>query len=63
MSAEPNIVYRMNFTAAYIRRSCPHTPIRKYMGMSITSQNIKKRIKSSETKTPIIPVSNARRKR
>ena len=28
MNAEPNIVYRKNFVAAYTRRPCPHRPIR-----------------------------------
>src|SRR5579864_128387 len=37
---EPTSVYRKNLMAAYKRRSLPHTPIRKYMGTSITSQNM-----------------------
>ena len=53
----------MNLTAAYTRRSCPHTPIRKYIGINIASQKMKKRKRSRETKTPIIPVSSASRNR
>src|SRR5258708_2182410 len=41
-----------------MRRSWPQMPIRKYMGISITSQNKKKRNRSSETKTPMTPVSS-----
>ena len=41
-----------------MRRSCPQTPIRKYIGMSMTSQNTKKSTKSREAKTPIIPVES-----
>ncbi len=44
-----------------MRRSWPQTPIRKYIGISITSQNKKNRNKSSETKTPITPVSSTSR--
>jgi hypothetical protein len=40
MITEPTKVYRKNLIAAYKRRSLPHTPIRKYMGTSITSQNM-----------------------
>ena len=36
----PAIVYRMNFTAAYTRRSYPQIPMRKYIGISIASQNM-----------------------
>ena len=41
-----------------MRRSCPQMPIRKYIGISIASQKRKKRNRSSETKTPITPVSS-----
>ena len=41
-----------------MRRSWPQMPIRKYMGISITSQNRKNRNRSSETKTPMTPVSS-----
>jgi len=34
-------------------------PIRKYMGMSITSQKRKKRKRFSERKTPTIPTSRS----
>ena len=34
MNAEPNIVYRKNFSDAYCRCSPPHTPIMKYIGSS-----------------------------
>src|SRR6266481_5906759 len=44
-----------------MRRSWPQMPIRKYMGISITSQNKKKRNRSSETKTPMTPVSSTSR--
>ncbi len=42
-----------------MRRSCPQMPIIKYMGISggVSSQNRKKRNRSSETKTPIMAVS------
>ena len=43
-----------------MRRSWPHMPIMKYMGMSVSSQNVKKRNRSSETKTPIMAVSITR---
>src|ERR1019366_3329880 len=39
MITEPTSVYRKNLIAAYSRRSLPHTPIRKYIGTSMTSQN------------------------
>ncbi len=39
MNTLPNSVYRKNLMAAYSRRGPPHTPIRKYIGSSITSQN------------------------
>ena len=44
-----------------MRRSCPHMPIMKYMGISVSSQKTKKRKRSSETKTPIMAVSMTRR--
>ena len=40
-----------------MRRSCPHMPIMKYIGISVSSQKTKKRKRSSETKTPIMAVS------
>ncbi len=36
---EPARVYRKNLMAAYSLRGPPHTPMRKYIGRSITSQN------------------------
>ena len=39
MITDPASVYRKNLIAAYSLRRPPHTPIRKYMGTSITSQN------------------------
>ncbi len=47
--------------AAYSRRGPPQTPIRKYIGRSITSQKMKKRKKSSAQKTPIMPASSSRK--
>src|ERR1051325_7072360 len=40
MSSDPNIVYMKNLIAAYNRFSPPHTPMMKYIGMSITSHII-----------------------
>ena len=40
-----------------MRRSWPHMPIMKYIGISVSSQKTKKRNRSSETKTPIMAVS------
>ena len=40
-----------------MRRSCPHMPIMKYIGISMSSQKTKKRKRSSETNTPIMAVS------
>src|ERR1700693_3752705 len=40
MITEPTKVYKKNLIAAYKRRSLPHTPIRKYIGTSMTSQNM-----------------------
>jgi hypothetical protein len=37
MNTLPTIVYMKNFMAAYFRRPAPQTPIRKYMGTSISS--------------------------
>src|SRR5206468_12093888 len=37
MRSEPKKVYTKNLMAAYRRRSTPHTPMMKYMGMSMTS--------------------------
>ena len=39
MTTLPKRVYRKNLMAEYRRRSLPQTPIRKYMGTSMTSQN------------------------
>ena len=39
ISTLPTSVYRKNLIAAYSRRGPPQTPIRKYIGSSITSQN------------------------
>ena len=38
ISTLPNNVYKKNLIAAYSRRGPPHTPIRKYIGSSMTSQ-------------------------
>jgi len=38
ISTEPAMVYRKNLTAAYMRRSPPHMPIRKYIGTRVNSQ-------------------------
>ena len=40
-----------------MRLAPPHTPMTKYIGMSIASQNTKNRNRSRLTKTPTIPVS------
>jgi hypothetical protein len=34
----PSSVYKKNLIAAYSRRGPPHTPMRKYIGSSMTSQ-------------------------
>ena len=39
ISTLPSSVYRKNLIAAYSFRGPPQTPIRKYIGSSITSQN------------------------
>ena len=56
ISAEPNIVYRKNFSEAYWRFSPPHTPIMKYIGSSTTSKKTKNRIRSWATNVPAMPV-------
>ncbi len=38
ISTLPTSVYKKNLIAAYSRRGPPHTPIRKYIGSSMTSQ-------------------------
>ena len=40
MSTLPAMVKRKNFIAAYTRFGPPQTPISRYMGMSISSQNM-----------------------
>ena len=57
MNAEPNIVYRKNLMDAYWRLGPPHTPMRKYIGSSVSSKNTKNRIRSWATNTPFMPVS------
>ena len=47
-----------NLIAAATRCSLPQTPMIRYMGTSITSQKVKNRIMSSETRQPIMPVSS-----
>ncbi len=56
MKAEPNIVYRKNFSDAYCRFGPPHTPIMRYIGRSTTSKNTKNRIRSWAMNTPFMPV-------
>ena len=56
ISADPNIVYRKNFSDAYCRCSPPHTPIMKYIGSSTTSKNTKNRIRSWAMNVPAMPV-------
>ena len=58
----PSSVYRKNLIAAYSLREPPQIPIRKYIGRSITSQKIKNKKKSMETKTPIIPASRSKKR-
>ena len=53
-------VNRKNLSAAYCFRGPPHTAMMKYIGTRPTSQNRKKRKKSSETNTPRIVVSMSR---
>ena len=55
ISAEPNIVYRKNFSNSYSRLSPPHTPMRKYIGSSTTSKKTKNRIRSWAMNVPAIP--------
>ncbi len=55
INTPPTNVYRKNLIAAYSRRGPPQTPIRKYIGNSMTSQNTKNRKKSSEGKRPALP--------
>ena len=40
MNTLPSRVYRKNLMAAYSRRGPPQTPMRKYIGSSITSQKM-----------------------
>ena len=47
-----------NLTAAATRCSEPQTPMMRYMGMSISSQKVKNRMRSRATSAPIIPVSS-----
>ena len=44
--------------AAYSRRGPPQRPIMKYIGTSTSSQKMKNKTRSSETKVPAIPVSS-----
>ena len=59
MKAEPNIVYRKNFIAAYVRSPWPHRPMRKYIGTSTISKNTKNRNRSSARNTPRQPASSS----
>src|SRR3989304_4023058 len=59
MSALPLMVKSTNFIAEYSLRPDPQIEIRKYIGISSTSQKRKKRIRSCAVKTPSTPVSNA----
>ena len=58
MKTLPSSVYSRNLIAAYSRFPLPHSPIRKYIGMSTSSQNTKNRIRSNDTNVPAIPVSS-----
>ena len=60
MNAEPRKVKMRNFIAEYSRRPVPQTEMRKNMGTSSSSQKMKKRMRSSETKTPMTAACSAR---
>jgi len=59
--SDPAIVYKKNLIEAYRRLSPPQRLIRKYIGTRPISQNRKKIIRSSATKTPIRPASSNRK--
>ncbi len=46
-----------NLIAATRRLPCPQIAMRKYIGISIASQNTKNRNRSKATKTPMAPAS------
>ena len=58
MNTLPNSVYRKNLMAAYSRLAEPQIPIRKYIGTRTSSQKMKNRTRSNETKVPAMPVSS-----
>ena len=51
-------VYNKNFIADFLAFPSPHKLIRKYIGISSNSQNIKNSNISQDAKTPNIAVSN-----
>ena len=53
MKALPSKVNITNFIAEYSFLPVPQIDIKKYIGNNSSSQNMKKRIRSRETKTPI----------
>ena len=60
ISTEPDRVYSTYFRAAYWRSGPgPHNLSRKYVGISINSQNTKNRMRSRETNTPTMVPSSA----
>ena len=58
MNAEPSIVYKKNFVAAYTRLSYPHPPMRKYIGTRTISKKMKNKKRSRLRKLPITPASS-----
>ncbi len=58
-NAEPVIVNRKNFIAAYRRLSCPQPAIRKYIGTRTNSKKMKNTIASRARNTPIIADSSS----
>ena len=54
----PIKVYSKNFIADFLALPSPHKLIRKYIGISSNSQNIKNSNISQDAKTPNIAVSN-----
>ena len=57
--AEPAIVKRKNFVAAYALFPWPQRPMRKYIGTITTSKQRKKTIRSMAQNTPITPASSS----
>ncbi len=51
----------MNLSEAYLRLALPHWLMRKYIGTRPTSQKRKKMIRSSDIKTPSIPISSIKK--